>query len=57
MNVNRMEEACRLLLEEKNASITQIAAECGFQTIRSFNRCFKEMLGITPADYRKQSEK
>lgn len=57
VNVNRMEEACRLLLEEKNASITQIAAECGFQTIRSFNRCFKEMLGITPADYRKQSEK
>ncbi len=34
-------------------SISEIAFECGFPTIRSFNRVFSESFGMTPSEYRK----
>lgn len=52
LNVLRINEARRLLTEE-NRSITEIAYECGFSSLRSFNRSFAEQIGITPREYRK----
>ena len=37
-------------IEEKHLSITEIATLCGFDTIRHFNRTFKEMTGFSPRE-------
>ena len=39
------------LISEKKLSFTEIAAACGFGTIRSFNRVFKELTGISPTQF------
>lgn len=38
------------LLQDKNAdfSITEISVRCGFDTIRHFNRVFKQLTGMSP---------
>ena len=51
VNLFRFEQACNLLLHsEKN--ITDIAFECGFTSIRTFNRVFKEYSGKSPNEYK-----
>ena len=40
------------LLETTNTSVLDIALECGYETLRTFNRVFKEYEGITPLRYR-----
>mgnify|MGYP005777746277 CR=1 FL=1 len=40
------------LLMDSHKSITEIAFESGFSSIRSFNRRFKESEGLTPSDFR-----
>ncbi len=47
----RVDEA-KKLLKHSDTSITNIAYDVGFSTIRSFNRRFKEFSGITPKEYR-----
>lgn len=34
--------------------VTEIALESGFDTLRTFNRAFKSITGLTPREYRKQ---
>ena len=46
-------ENAALLLRETTLPIAQIANECGFNSIRSFNRIFAEKFRTTPRDYRK----
>jgi AraC family transcriptional regulator len=41
------------LLSKKKLSLTAIAFECGFSDQSHFNRCFKELIGISPLTYRK----
>lgn len=36
-------------------SIAGIAAECGFKSVATFQRCFKQVTGLTPSQYRKNS--
>jgi AraC-like DNA-binding protein len=43
------------LLECSEKSITQIAFECGFETLRTFNRVYKLMKGTTPREYKKKT--
>lgn len=50
----RFENACELLLHT-DRNIADIAFECGFSSIRSFNRIFREFSGKTPNQYRKSS--
>ena len=52
LNILRSDEAARLLVESKK-SITEIAFECGFGGLRSFNRAFLDTKGVTPREYRK----
>ena len=37
----------------KNIKIAEIAYECGFNSLSSFNTAFKKMTGVTPSEYRK----
>lgn len=48
----RLSHAC-YLLENTDLSILQCAFDSGFVSLRSFNRCFKEQLGMTPTQYLK----
>ena len=48
-------EYAQKLLQEQSLAISQIATECGFSAINTFNRTFKEAIGNTPLEYRKAS--
>jgi len=50
----RIESACRLLQQNKELSIPQVAFSSGFQNISNFNRKFKRLKGITPLQYKMQ---
>jgi AraC-like DNA-binding protein len=50
----RINEAC-YLLKSTNRTVLDIAYECGFDCLRSFNRNFKSTMGITPTKYRNQN--
>lgn len=50
-----MEEA-KKLLRETGESITSIASKVGYDDPYYFSHCFKKILGISPADYRKGNE-
>ena len=40
------------LLKNTNQSIMEIANSCGFDSSSYFSKCFKEILGMTPKEYR-----
>lgn len=42
----------RNMLKFSDKAITDIALECGFQSQRSFNRIFRDMMGMTPSEWR-----
>lgn len=48
----RIENACKLLVNHQDFSVSQIAEECGFNNIANFNRKFKEIKGCSPTKYR-----
>lgn len=52
VNMLRFEQACKLL-SDHSRKITQICTECGFGSLRNFNRVFKGLSGVTPSEYRK----
>lgn len=49
LNSMRTERAVQLLRSGEGLSMTEIAESCGFETIRSFNRTFKELTGTSPS--------
>lgn len=53
VNQYRISRAC-YLLQNNEMTILEISNECGFNSLRSLNRNFKEQLGVPPAEYRKQ---
>lgn len=44
-----------MLLQGSSIPVTQVAEQCGFGTIRSFNRVFLKALGMSPSAFRKQN--
>lgn len=56
VNQYRISRAC-YLLQNCEMTILDISNECGFNSLRSLNRNFKEQLGISPAEYRRQVRK
>ncbi|MBQ8893751.1 MAG: helix-turn-helix transcriptional regulator [Clostridia bacterium] len=52
VNIYRLETALDLL-ENTDKSITAVALESGFQSVRTFNHFFKNNTGKTPTEYRK----
>jgi len=53
VNRYRVNEACYLLINT-NQTMLDIAYECGFDCLRSFNRSFKRFMGVTPSEYAKR---
>ncbi len=53
INEKRVAFAKKLLSEEIGMPVTDIAKECGFNSISNFNTLFKKAAGISPSDYRK----
>ena len=56
VNSYRVNEAC-YLIENSHGSILEIAYECGFDSLRNFNRVFKKIKGLTPTEYKKGTHK
>ena len=52
VNICRLEMAVKLL-DDESKSITCIADECGFQSLRNFNEFFKRNIKMSPTQYRK----
>ncbi|MBR2989082.1 MAG: helix-turn-helix transcriptional regulator, partial [Clostridia bacterium] len=42
----------KIMLEKTGKSVTQIADECGYSSLRSFNRAFIRAEGQTPSQYK-----
>jgi len=54
VNRYRVSKACYLLNNTED-SILQCAMECGYQSVRSFNRNFLQILSVTPKEYRENA--
>ena len=52
LNLYKVEKACALL-SEGDRNIVSIYKECGFSSMRNFNRVFKEISGYTPTEYKR----
>ena len=51
LNAVKVRKAVELLSSDSDAdSITEISIKCGFNTIRHFNRVFKEVTGFSPSE-------
>ena len=49
----RVDTAAQVLRSGKDISITELAYDCGFSSIRTFNRCFRAEYGMSPVEYAK----
>ena len=55
VNTVRVHEAARLLCEEPDRNILDIAMTVGFNSKSTFNLAFKRATGMTPSHYRIQA--
>jgi len=51
VNQYRISRACQVL-KNSNKTVLECAYDCGFSSLRSFNRNFKLYIGVSPKDYR-----
>ena len=56
INQRRVEDAARQL-QETRSKIVDIAFDVGFGSLRSFNQVFRDLMGDTPSNYRKNKNK
>ena len=50
----KLNRAVKLLVHSE-ASLSQIAVECGYESLAAFSRSFKSRLGVTPSQYRRNA--
>lgn len=55
MRTYRMNTAAVLLKQHKDYSISDIAATVGYDSPDKFSTAFKELIGVSPINYRKKS--
>jgi AraC-like DNA-binding protein len=55
INANRIDEAKRLLVDDHELNIIEIAYAVGYNNKVTFNTVFKRFTGLTPSEYRKQN--
>lgn len=51
----RIREAAERLQSPDNKSITEVMIGVGFNSKSSFNQAFKEIIGVTPTEYRERA--
>jgi AraC-like DNA-binding protein len=51
LNEIRIGYACKILIEEENKNITDVAFLSGFNNMSNFNRQFKLVQGMSPSAY------
>lgn len=56
INNLKIQKACQLLLET-DRPVADLSLECGFNTVIYFCRTFKNIMNITPTEYRKNFKK
>lgn len=56
LQITRINEACNMLIFT-DLSVTQIAENVGYKSIKSFNTVFKSITKVTPREYRKANGK
>jgi len=54
VNRYRINEACYLFRNNPKQTILQTALDCGFDSLRTFNRNFKRIMGMTPSQYQEK---
>lgn len=54
VNRYRINEACYLFRNNPKQTILQTAFDCGFDSLRTFNRNFKRIMGMTPSQYQEK---
>lgn len=54
LNRYRVALSCQML-RERDWPITRIAGQCGYGSLRNFNKAFKAITGLTPRQYRQQA--
>ncbi|OYP53094.1 hypothetical protein CG709_02045 [Lachnotalea glycerini] len=54
LNLLRINKACELLIES-DMSITDIAIEVGYNTVKTFRRNFVQLRHKTPGDFKKNT--
>lgn len=52
VNDYRVSKACYQLINSPEKTVTRIAADTGFESVRTFNREFSEVTGMTPLQYK-----
>lgn len=51
----RIERACRLL-RDRSITVNEVAEEVGYNSVQSFRRAFKRVMGVSPKEQREMSE-
>lgn len=54
LNTFRIQTAL-MLLDDEQKKMVDIACESGFNSLRSFNDCFKKAVGMSPSEYKKST--
>ena len=54
VNHFRISKACELL-STTDTSVVKCAAECGYSSLRSFNRNFKDIVSVAPTEYKRKN--
>lgn len=49
LNRVRVSNAVRMIMENKELTMLEISERCGFDTVRNFNRIFKQVTGFAPS--------
>ena len=52
LNELRVENACKLLVSNKDISVKEVAYKCGYNSLSNFNRKFLAIKETTPLKYR-----
>ena len=55
INQVRIRAACEYL-KKTDESVAMIAAKCGFPVSSTFNRNFRHIMGVSPAEWRRRPE-
>lgn len=56
INEHRVQDSLQLL-EQTDAQINIVAEQVGFNSVPTFNRVFKDIIGLSPSEYRAQRKK